>query len=190
MSSTGSVDAALAGAARAIQTSQAYQAGKAEQFLNTLGGHSHHSFLWPSVSFARCSPLVLGDHALAVSGSEAVTMIQDIAGSTAFGLVKERVSHFAENSELLVRALDEIGNVHPFIKRMSLLPSSSSLLTSADVYCLVAVTVFRAAIALEVDRRGNDQKLTMLHVAMCDMMEVMTLSVKSSLPIAVRSHTL
>jgi hypothetical protein len=187
MSTTGSVDAALAGAARAIQTSEAFQAGKAGQLLNTLGGLSHHSFLWPSVSSARCSPLVLGDHALAVSGSEAVTVIQDLTGSTAFGLVKERVSHFAENSDLLVRALEEAGKVHPFIQRMSSLPS---LLSSADVYCLVAVAVFRAAIALEVARRGNDQKLTTLHVAMCDMMEVMTLSVKSSLPIAVRSHTL
>jgi len=45
MSATATLDVALAGAAKAIQTSKPDQAGKGEQFLNTLGGHSHHWFL-------------------------------------------------------------------------------------------------------------------------------------------------
>jgi hypothetical protein len=117
-----------------------------------------------------------------VSGSEAATAIQDLAGSATFGFVKEQVSHFAENSKLLVGLLDEAGKVHPFIQRMSLPPSLFLLLSSADMYCVVAVSAFKSAVALEVARRGNDQKLTTLHVTMCDMMQVMTLSVKSFLP--------
>jgi hypothetical protein len=42
--------------------------------------------------------------------------------------------------------------------------------------------VFKAAITLELNRRDNDQKVITLNVTMCDMMQVMTLSVKSPLP--------
>ncbi len=42
--------------------------------------------------------------------------------------------------------------------------------------------MFKAAITLELNRRDNDQKVITLNVTMCDMMQVMTLSVKSPLP--------
>ena len=182
MSATVFSDAALADATRVIQSSKAYQAGKAELLLDTLGRHAYHYPLWPSVPSARYSPLVLGDRALAVSGSEAVSTIQDIAGSATFDVVKEQVSHFVENSKILVGLLDEVGKAHPFVQSVSLLSPLCSLLSGADVCCLVAVSVFGAAIRLELDRRENDQKVITLNVTMCDMMHVMTLSVKSPLP--------
>ena len=117
-----------------------------------------------------------------MSGSEAVSTIQDIAGSAAFDVVKEQVSHFVENSKILVGLLDEVGKAHPFVLSMSLLSPLCSLLSGADVYCLVAVSVFKAAITLELTRRENDQKVITLNVTMCDMMQVMTLSVKYPLP--------
>jgi len=48
--------------------------------------------------------------------------------------------------------------------------------------CVVAVSAFKAAIILELNRRENDQKVITLNATMCDMMQVMTLSVKSPLP--------
>ncbi len=131
--------------------------------------------------FARYSPLVLGDHALAVSGSGASIAIKDLAGSATFDIVKEKISHFAENSRVLVGLLDEVGKAHPFILSKSLLSSMYPMLPSSDVYCVVAVSAFKAAITLELNRRENDQKVITLNVAMCDMMQVMVLSVKYSL---------
>ena len=120
----------------------------------------------------------LGDHALAASGGGAGLTMQDVAGSAAFSIVKEQVSHFVENSKILVGLLDEVGKAHPFILSKSLLSSLCLLLSGADVYCAVAVGVFKAAITLELNRRDNDQKVITLNVTMCDMMQVMTLSVK------------
>jgi len=89
------------------------------------------------------------------------------------------VSRFAENSRVLVGLLDEVGKAHPFILRTSLLSSLFPLLSNAGTYYVVAVSAFKAAITLELNRRENDQKVITLNVTMCDMMQVMTLSVKS-----------
>ena len=107
--------------------------------------------------------------------------MKDIAGSAALDIVKEKISHFAENSRVLVGVLDEVGKAHPFILSMPLLWSMYPMLSSPDVYSAVAVSAFKAAITLELNRRENDQKVITLNVAMCDMMQVMVLSVKYSL---------
>ena len=117
-----------------------------------------------------------------MSGSGTALAIQDLAESAAYNIVKEQVSHFGENSKILVGSLDEVGKVHPFILSMTLLSPVCSLLPGADVCYSVAVSVFKVAITLELNRRDNDQKVVTLNVAMCDMMQVMTLSVKSPLP--------
>ena len=174
-------DAVLADAAGAIRASQAYQAGKSEQFLNKLGRHSHHCFLCCSMPSTRYSPLVLGDRAHAVSGSTVAITIKDLAGSATLDIVKDKISHFAENSRALVGVLDEVSKAHPFILSMSLLSSVYSTQPGADVYSVVAAATFKVAITLELNRRENDQKVITLHVAMCDMMQVVVLSVKCSL---------
>ena len=129
------------------------------------------------MAFSTVPPLVLRDRALAASGGGAALTIWDLAGSAAFDVVKEQVSHFVENSKVLVGLLDEVGKAHPFVLSISLLSSLSPLLSGADVYCVAAVSVFKAAITLELNRH-NDQKVITLNVTMCDMMQVMTLSVK------------
>jgi hypothetical protein len=114
-----------------------------------------------------------------MSGSGAALAIQDVAASAAFNFVKEQVSHFTENSRVLVRVLDEVGKAHPFILSTYVITLIFvSLLSNADAYCVVAVSAFKAAITLELNRRDNDQKVITLNVTMCDMMQVMTLSVK------------
>ena len=115
--------------------------------------------------------------------------MKDLAGSATLDMVKDKISHFAENSRVLVGVLDEVGKAHPFILSMSLLWSEYPMLSSANVCSVVAVAAFKAAITLELNRRENDQKVITLNVAMCDMMEVMALSVKIFSPITVRSHT-
>ena len=109
--------------------SQPRQAGKGEQFLNKLGRLACPYFLWPSLPSARYSSLVLGDRALAVSGSGAALAAQDVAASAAFNVVKEQVSHFVENSKVLIGLLDEVGKAHPIIFGMTLLSSLFSLLS-------------------------------------------------------------
>ena len=126
---------------------------------------------------AKYSLSVLGNQALALGGTDAASAVQNVAASAAFSAVKEQVSHFAENSKVLVRALDEIGKAHPFILSISPSPSCSRL-SSADLCCVVAVSVFKAAITLELTREENDQKVTVLNATMCDMMQVLTLLVK------------
>ena len=64
-----------------------------------------------------------------MSGSGATLAIQGVASSAAFNVVKEQVSHFVENSKVLVGLLDEVGKAHPIILGMTLLSSLSSLLS-------------------------------------------------------------
>ena len=111
MSATGYSAVGLAEAAEAIQKEQAHRAGKGEQFLNTLGQHICYCVHGlPNTHLSS-----LGDKALAVSGSGAVSTIKNLAGSAAFDTVKEQVSHFTENSKVLVSVLGEVGKMHPFI---------------------------------------------------------------------------
>ena len=44
------------------------------------------------------------------------------------------------------------------------------------------MSVFKGAIILELNRQENDHKLITLNVTMCDMMQVMTLSVNPPFP--------
>jgi hypothetical protein len=121
MNTTGYSDAALAEAAAAIQKSQAYRAGKGEQFLNTLGKACVYSLQYRLLDTHRSS---LGDKALAVSGSQVASTVQNAAASAAFDMVKEQVSHFVENSKILVSVLDEVGKAHPFVQSTLISPSS------------------------------------------------------------------
>ena len=51
MSTTGYSDVRMAEAAVAIQTTQAYRAGKGEQFLNTVGTRSRPRIYSPNVVY-------------------------------------------------------------------------------------------------------------------------------------------
>ncbi|KAJ7291238.1 hypothetical protein C8J57DRAFT_1704891, partial [Mycena rebaudengoi] len=132
-------DAALGEADAAIKTAQSYRASKGEKTLN-----------------------VIGDKALALSGSSMVVGAESDAAKAAYGMVKDQVSQFAENSKFLVSVLEEVAKVHPFIQ--------------------IAVSIFKAGIQLELTRRQNDARVVALNTTMCDMMEVLTLLKKVASP--------
>ena len=112
-------EAALAEAA--IQTSQAYQTETGEAVLNGMYVDI------PSTD--GVNPSRLGSKALAVSESEATSTTRRVAASAAFDRVKNQVSHFAENSRVLVTILSEVGKVHPFIQSVSCFSLTSSVIT-------------------------------------------------------------
>jgi LPS O-antigen subunit length determinant protein (WzzB/FepE family) len=106
-------DAAMQDAAAALQTSQAYRAGRGEQLLNKIG-------VAPRPPIRRNPEFIpTGDRTLAVSGSQAVSAAKGVMATAAFSVVKDQITSFAENSKTLMKVLDEVGKVHPFIQSMS-----------------------------------------------------------------------
>ncbi|KAF9041891.1 hypothetical protein BDZ89DRAFT_1034712 [Hymenopellis radicata] len=87
---------------------------------------------------------------------------QSEAASAAFSIVKDQISSFVDNSKILMSVLDEVAKAHPFIQGIYQLPS-------------LAVSLFKAAVMLEIRRRENNEKVLALNVAMYDMMSVMRL---------------
>ena len=109
-------------------------------------------------------------------------MTQDVAASAAFNVVKEQVSHFVENSKVLLGLLDEVGKAHPIILGCLYSHLCFHCCLNAGAYCVASVSVFKGAIILGLNRQENDHKLITLNVTMCDMMQVMTLSVNPPFP--------
>jgi len=106
--------AAMEEAAAALQTSQAYQASRGEKLLNRIG-------MWLLKPPSRHNPdfIPAGDRALAVSGSQAVSVANNAMATAAFSVVKDHVSSFVERSQTVMNVLDQVGKVHPFIQSMS-----------------------------------------------------------------------
>jgi hypothetical protein len=119
--------ATMAEAASAIQLSQAYQAGKGEMLLNTLGMYLD---IVSPVSVDSCP----GDKFAALSDGQAVSSIQNFTTSAAFTVVKSQVTEFAENSQLLLKVLGEVGKIHPFIQSVSCSALTLSVITDPP-YC-------------------------------------------------------
>ncbi|KAJ7271625.1 hypothetical protein C8J57DRAFT_1129656 [Mycena rebaudengoi] len=63
------------------------------------------------------------------------------------------VSKFTENSEVIMKALDAVKQIHPFVG--------------------VVIVAFEAALKLEVERRKNDQKITALKTEMMNMVAIL-----------------
>ncbi|TRM70535.1 hypothetical protein BD626DRAFT_391201 [Schizophyllum amplum] len=83
-----------------------------------------------------------------------IASIDDNAASNQIATnIGEQVEYFAESSAVLMKALDEISSIHPFIK--------------------VAVMAFKAVIALELKRRENNHKVIALNIQMQDMMSAL-----------------
>jgi len=60
-----------------------------------------------------------GDRTFAVSDSQAVSAAKNVMATAAFSMVKDQVSLFAEKSQAVMKVLDEVGKLHPFIQGMS-----------------------------------------------------------------------
>ncbi|GJJ06180.1 hypothetical protein Clacol_000369 [Clathrus columnatus] len=72
-----------------------------------------------------------------------------------FSAVKSQLGNFIQSSDVLITILDEVGDLHPWIK--------------------VAVFPFKAALTLELKRKDNDKKVLALFIQMNEMMEVLRL---------------
>lgn len=107
---TGSLEAGIAEAESATQMSQAYKASDAERLLNALGMYLN---VQPT---ANINSSYLGDKAASISNSQTITTMQSIAASKDFDKMKTQVSEFAKKCEALVKVLDEVGKIHPFIQ--------------------------------------------------------------------------
>ncbi|KAF8516788.1 hypothetical protein JB92DRAFT_2909192 [Gautieria morchelliformis] len=97
-----------------------------------------------------------------VSGAQAgrdnnATLINGVSvvlGATgALEAIEQGLNHFLEGSAILMKSLDEVAKLHPFVG--------------------VAVMAFKAVWTLEMKRRENDKRIIALHVEMKNMMTVL-----------------
>ncbi|KDR69973.1 hypothetical protein GALMADRAFT_145027 [Galerina marginata CBS 339.88] len=72
-----------------------------------------------------------------------------------FSIVKGQIGNFVQSSDGLMKALDEVGKLHPFI--------------------MIAVIPFKVALSLELKRRENNKKVLALIAQMSNMMETLKL---------------
>ncbi|KAI0766841.1 hypothetical protein BD413DRAFT_141310 [Trametes elegans] len=82
-----------------------------------------------------------------------ITAAQPLYESDAMKVVRDGIGTLMEGLPGVLKALDEVANIHPFIK--------------------VAVGAFRVVVELDMKRRENEKKVTILFVEMKDMMEVL-----------------
>ncbi|KAI0752480.1 hypothetical protein C8Q80DRAFT_1146274 [Daedaleopsis nitida] len=81
------------------------------------------------------------------------TSAQTVYESDAMKVVRDGVNSFIDSLPGLVKALDEVAKLHPFIG--------------------IAVSAFRVVIELDMKRRDNDKKIGVLFAEMKDMMEAL-----------------
>ncbi|KAI0360921.1 hypothetical protein OH77DRAFT_1418971 [Trametes cingulata] len=81
------------------------------------------------------------------------TSLRPVYESDALKKVREGINSLAESIPGLLKALDEVAKIHPFIQ--------------------VAVGAFKVVVELDLKRRDNDKKINVLFLEMKDMMEVL-----------------
>lgn len=116
------------------------------------------------------------DQAGAASGSVGVvqTYMQPVTQAlTASGVVdtlKSGLSTFMEDIPWLMKGLDEVAKIHPFVAGAYTLAASTC--TRMDVLSGVVI-VFKAVYTMEMTRRQNDKRILTLYVSMKDMIAVL-----------------
>ena len=75
--------------------------------------------------------------------------------------IEKGINAFTEAVPVLMKALDEVAKVHPFISGMNKSPSDTRTLID-DLP--VAVLAFKAVYTLELKRRSNDKRVIALYV--------------------------
>ncbi|KAM5536716.1 hypothetical protein V8D89_009643 [Ganoderma adspersum] len=126
-----SLDTAIQEADAALETSKAHQHSKGEKALEKIGNIT-----------------LEGD-----SIYESLASNEGVA--VAYSLIKDKVSNFAENCQVLVDTLDEVAKIHPFIG--------------------VVVGVFKVGLKLEQTRRGNEEKIVALYATMSDTLQTLVM---------------
>jgi len=140
------------------------QAHGVEKFLNTLGT------LIVLIPRRLCANVDKGQVQNAVTLSDGQETVVDtlavpskalMDASQIANAIEKGVNTFTETIPVLMKALDEVAKVHPFIAGMGESVPNTQVLTSG---LLVAVTAFKAVYTLEVTRRSNDQRVVALYV--------------------------
>ncbi|KAI0644515.1 hypothetical protein C8Q79DRAFT_777424 [Trametes meyenii] len=86
----------------------------------------------------------------AASVQDTVSVVQPVFDSDPMKAIREGVTALVEGLPGVLKALDEVANIHPFIK--------------------IAVGAFRVVVELDAKRRDNEKKITVIFVEMKDMM--------------------
>ena len=76
--------------------------------------------------------------------------------------IQKGVDTFMEAVPSLMKALDEVAKIHPFISGTS--PSRELVKPNSNSPCEVAVLAFKAVYTLETKRRENDKRILTLYV--------------------------
>ena len=90
--------------------------------------------------------------------------------SDAMKVVREGVNTLIDSLPGLVKALDEVAKLHPFIG--SKWPPQRFMFAWLK-HVTVAVSAFRVVVELDIKRRDNDKKIGVLFAEMKDMMEAL-----------------
>jgi hypothetical protein len=107
-----------------------------------------------------------------------ITAVVGAVGQSDIGkAVKEGIDHFFDGMPVLMKALDELQSVHPFIGGTSTL-RYKSICSDREI---VVVLAFKTVYTLEQKRRDNEKKIIALYVEMKDMMGVLLLCVQTFL---------
>lgn len=85
-------------------------------------------------------------------------------------VIKSGVNSFMEDIPWLMKSLDQVAKVHPFLQSVCAL---HKLVTSTDTLAIVVVLAFKAAYTMELTRRNNDKRITTLYLSMKDMISVL-----------------
>lgn len=78
--------------------------------------------------------------------------------------IHKGVDTFMEAAPPLIRALDEVAKIHPFISRTSPFFWDQCPIPNGDPSHKVVVLTFKAVYTLEMKRRENDKKVLALYV--------------------------
>ena len=93
-----------------------------------------------------------------------------VEASGAVEIIKSGLNSFMEDIPWLMKSLDEVAKIHPFVQGTQLRPISSVWgLTQTSV----AVLAFKAVYTMEMTRRQNDKRIITLYVSMKDMIAVL-----------------
>lgn len=119
------------------------------------------------------SPMQSGAYTIA-SSADGKAIVQQMAVNVQTILgdqgIDDAVRGFAEGSKVLMKALDAVAQIHPFISSKFRVVASN---IENDKNFQVAVLAFKAVIMLDLTRRENDRKIIALKLKMSDMMSVL-----------------
>jgi hypothetical protein len=166
MTSRSEFDVSMEEASAAIDSVTSYQTSKKERGFDKTSMRKSLPF------FATRSKLYPGDKVRRLVDVANRPDLQNLTSTAAKTLsdMKPYISNFASNSQLLMDALKQLGQLHPCINGA---PALSTFNYSHSPMREAVVLVFNATLTLELNRQENDKKVLVLMTTMSDMMRVL-----------------